>query len=64
LHNKSHIHQVDESLIDQIYELPHEEEVLKSKLIRRAENSEYDLQAGKVFIREEIEQRTNKTLRK
>jgi len=39
-------------------------EVLKSKLIRRAEKSDLDIQSGKVLTREEIEQRTNETLKK
>ncbi len=34
------------------------EEVLKTKLISRAEKSENDINAGKVFSRAEIEQRT------
>ena len=52
----SHLHQVDESLIDQFYEILRKEEVLKSKLTRRAEKSENDIRAGKVFTREEIEE--------
>ena len=60
----SHLHQVDESLIDQFYEKLRKEEVLKSKLIRRAQKSEDDIRDGKVFTREEIEQKNNETLRK
>lgn len=55
----SHLHQVDESLIDQFYETLCKEEVLKSKLINRAQKSENDILAEKVFSRAEIEQRTN-----
>ena len=51
-------------MINQFYELLRKEEVLKSKLIRRAEKSENDIHAWKGFTREEIEQRTNETLRK
>jgi hypothetical protein len=60
----SHLHQVDESLINQVYEILRKEEVLKTKLISRAEKSENDIQAGKVFSRAEIEQKTNNILKK
>jgi hypothetical protein len=60
----SHLHQVEESLIDQFYELLRKEEVLKSKLSLRAEKSENDIQEGKVFTKEQIEQRTNESLKK
>jgi hypothetical protein len=59
----SHLHQVDESLINQFYEMLRKEEVLKAKLISRAEKSEKDIRAGKIFSRAEIEQRTNDILR-
>ena len=59
----SHLHQVDDSVINQFYETLRKEEVLRTKLISRAEKSEKDIQAGKVFSRAEIEQRTNDTLR-
>ena len=55
----SHLHQVDDSVINQFYETLRKEEVLKTKLISRAEKSEKDIHAGKVFSRDEIEQRTN-----
>jgi len=55
----SHLHQVDESLIDEFYEMLRKEEVLKTKLINRANQSENNIQEGKVFSRNEIEQRTN-----
>ena len=55
----SHLHKVDESLINQFYEALCKEEVLKTKLISRAEKSESDINAGKVFTRAEIEQRTD-----
>jgi len=60
----SHLHQVDESLIDQFYETLRKEEALKTKLISRAQKSENDIHAGKVLSRDEIEQRTNDILRK
>jgi len=60
----SHLHKVDESLINQFYETLRNEEVLKTKLISRAEKSENDIHAGKVFSRAEIVQRTNDFLRK
>jgi len=54
----SHLHQVDESLINQFYETLRKEEILKTKLISRAEKSENDILAGKVFTRTEIELKT------
>jgi len=54
----SHLHQVDESLINQFYETLRKEEVLKTKLINRAEKSEKDIDTGKVFSRTEVEKRT------
>jgi len=54
----SHLHQVDESLINQFYETLRKEEVLKTKVISRAEKSENDIDAGKVFSRTEVEKRT------
>lgn len=59
----SHLHQVDESLINQFYETLRKEEVLKTKLLGRAEKSENDIQSGKIFSRAEVEQRTNDNLR-
>ncbi|HZL08791.1 MAG TPA: hypothetical protein VFC65_02250 [Prolixibacteraceae bacterium] len=59
----SRLHQVDESLINEFYEMLRKEEVLKAKLISRAQKSEKDIQSGKVFSRTEIEQKTNNTLR-
>ncbi|HEY3373354.1 MAG TPA: hypothetical protein VGK10_21095 [Prolixibacteraceae bacterium] len=53
------LHQANESLIDEFYEMLRKDEVLKSKLISRAQKSENDIQEGKVFSRIEIEQRTN-----
>lgn len=59
----SHLHQVDESLINEFYEMLRKEEILKAKLINRAHKSENDIQSGKVFSRSEIEQRTNTAIR-
>jgi hypothetical protein len=59
----SHLHQVDESLINQFYEMLRKEDVLKTKLISRAKKSENDIRIGKVSSRAEIEQRTNNKLR-
>ncbi len=59
----SHLHQLDESLINQFYETLRKEEVLKTKLISRAEKSENDIHDGKVFSRSEIAQRTNDVLK-
>ncbi len=54
-----HLDQLDESLINQFYETLRKEEVLKIKLIARAEKSENDILEGKVFSRDEIEQVIN-----
>jgi len=59
----SHLHQVDESLINQFYETLRKEEVLKTKLSGRAEKSENDIQSGMIFSRDEVEQRTNDNIR-
>jgi len=59
----SHLHQVDESLINQFYETLRKEEVLKTKLISRAEKSENDIHAGKVLSRAEVAQKTNDIIR-
>jgi hypothetical protein len=59
----SHLHEVDESLINQFYEMLRKDEILKTKLISRAEKSENDIRARKVFSRTEIEQKTNDILR-
>jgi RNA-binding protein YhbY len=60
----SHLHQVDESVINQFYETLRKEEVLKIKLVGRAEKSENDICSGKIFSRAEIEQKTNIIFRK
>lgn len=52
----SHLHEVDERLINEFFERIRKEEVLKSKLIRRAQQSENDIKEGKVYSRTEIEQ--------
>ncbi|HET6557818.1 MAG TPA: hypothetical protein VFG54_10925 [Prolixibacteraceae bacterium] len=59
----SHLHEVDENLINEFFERINKEEVLKSKLISRALQSEIDIKEGKVYSRSEIEQRTNKANR-
>jgi len=58
----SRLHQVDESLINEFYEILRKEEVLKSKLIKRAKNSENDIKSGRIFSRTEIEQRTKNAI--
>ena len=55
----SRLHQANESLIDEFYEMLCKEEVLKAKLINRAQKSENDIKQGKVYSRTEIEERTN-----
>ena len=39
----SRLHQVDENLIDEFYEMLRKEEILKTKLISRAMKSENDI---------------------
>lgn len=55
----SRLNQVDESLINEFYEMLRKEEVLRTKLIDRAHKSEKDINSGKAFSRNEIESRTN-----
>jgi septin family protein len=57
IHN--HLHRANEKTIDEFYEKLRKEELLKAKLESRARKSENDIQAGNVFSREEIEQRTS-----
>ena len=59
----SHLHQVDEGMIDEFYEMLRKEEVLKTKLINRAQQSENNIKDGKVFSRSEIEQKIDKGIR-
>lgn len=56
-------YEANENLIDQFYESFSKEDILKTKLTNRAQKSESDIQAGKVFSKEEIEQKTNDMLR-
>ena len=53
----SHLHQVDEGLINEFYEMLRKEEVLKTKLVNRAQKSESDIQSGKIFSRTDLSQR-------
>jgi hypothetical protein len=55
----SHLHNADESIINEFYEILRKEEALREKLTKRAEKSEKDILTGKVFTRSDIEQRTN-----
>ncbi len=59
----SHLHRANEKTIDEFYEKLRQEEVLKAKLESRARKAESNIQAGEVFSREEIEQRTANTPR-
>lgn len=59
----SRLHQADESLINEFFEMLRKEEILKTKLINRAKKSENDIKSGKIFSRTEIEMRTNSTIR-
>jgi hypothetical protein len=55
----SHLHEADDFLIDQFYETLRKEEVLKEKLVSRAQKSEDNIRTGKVFSRDVTEQRSN-----
>jgi hypothetical protein len=61
IHNR--LQQLDESLINEFYEILHKKDVLKTKLINRAHKSENDIKSGKIFSRTEIEQRINNAIR-
>jgi len=54
----SNLHRANEKTINEFYEKLRKEEVLVTKLEGRAQKAEADIQSGKVFSREEIEQRT------
>ena len=56
---QSRLHQADESLINEFYEMLRNEEVLKAKLISRALKSENDIKEGKIYSQTEIEERIN-----
>jgi hypothetical protein len=59
----SHLHNADESIINEFYEILKKEEVLRERLTRRAEQSEKDILSGKLFTRSDIEQNTYNTTR-
>jgi hypothetical protein len=52
-----YLHQADENLINSLYESLQKSKVLKEKLTNRAQKSEQDIEAGRVFSRSEIEQK-------
>lgn len=54
----SHLHQVDESVINEFYEKLRTNNILKEKLISRAIKSESDIKSERLFSRAEIEQKT------
>ena len=53
----SNLHRANESTINEFYEKLRKEEVLVKKLESRAQKAEIDIRSGKVFSREEVEQR-------
>ncbi len=57
----SYLHRANEKTINEFYEKLRKEEVLATKLESRAQKAEVDIRSGKVFSREEIEQRTANT---
>lgn len=54
----SYLHYASENTIDEFYEILRKESVLMAKLENRAKKAEADILTGKIFSREEIEQRT------
>ena len=54
-----HLNQIDENLINQFYDALCKEEILKPKLISRAEKAEGDIQAGRLYSRAELELKLN-----
>lgn len=54
----SNLHRANEYTIDEFYEKLRKEECLAHKLESRAQKAEIDIRSGKVFSREEVEQRT------
>ena len=55
----SHLHQADDSLIDEFYKMLCKEEVLKTKLISRALKSENDILEGRIYSQTEIKDKIN-----
>ena len=51
----SHLHQVDDNIIDEFYDKLRESSVLSEKLTRRAKMSEINIESGNVLTREELE---------
>ena len=51
----SHLHKIDEKVINDLYEMLQKSETLKEKLTNRALKSEDDIKAGRVFSRSELE---------
>ncbi len=51
----SHLHQADEKIVDEFFEVLKKSEILKEKLASRAEKSEEDILADRVFTKEEVE---------
>jgi hypothetical protein len=54
----SFLHRANEETIDEFYEKLRKEEALAKKLESRALKAEVDIQSGKVFSRQEVEQKT------
>jgi hypothetical protein len=55
----SHLHQADEQVINDFYEILRENDLLKMKLESRANKSELDIKSGNVFSRAEVELKIN-----
>ena len=51
----SHLHQFDEKIINELYELLEKGKVLQEKLLSRAQKSEKDIEAGRLFSRTDLE---------
>jgi len=55
----SHLHNADERMIDEFYNVLRQREALKAKLETRALKSEADINSGKVYSREEMDEKLN-----
>jgi len=56
----SHLHQDEEQVINEFYEILREKDLLKLKLESRALKSETDINSGHVFSRDDVEKRIGK----
>jgi len=55
----SHLHQADERMIDEFYNVLRQREAMKAKLEAGALKSEADINSGKVYSRAEMDEKLN-----